>query len=798
MHLDSDLATKALGIIWNTSSDLLTIHVSSLIPQGQLTKRVLVSDVSRTFDVLGWYSPTLIFAKILLQRCWEEKCEWDEPVSQSIARDYLQWRTELPLLSKHSVSRPYLTYSFQAVDIQLHGFCDASEKAYAAVIYLRATDDEGITQTSLITSKMRVAPIKQQTIPRLELCGAVLLARLSSHVAKTLGIPLSHVHHWTDSTIGPRRLKTFVANRISAISDLTPARNWRHVGSLENPADCASRGIMPSILLQHSLWWNGPDWLREQPDNWPSMQPTSVSIPDEEKPAICNIVSQSRSPGSNFPIDFNSFSSFSKLVRVTAWVTRFIRKCRNKGQEAMCGNSLSTRELQDAENLLIRTVQSSQFSEDINHLKKKSTVSKRSPLRNLNPFLDNNNILRVGERLRRISLSTTAKHPSILGAKHPVVKLVILSEHFRLLHGGPTLVASSLAQRYHIIRGRPTIRAIIHNCVTCRRQTRRTQDQIMGQLPPERLEPQVVFTNVGVDFAGPITVKRGNPRKPTLTKAVFVCLVTKAVHLEAVTGAFLAALKRFVARRGIPSNIYSDNGSNFQGAASELRAIYRFLDEPATKQTLIEFSVSQRIKWHFIPSLAPHFGGIWESAVKSFKTHLRRVTREVRLNFEELSTTLSQIEACLNSRPLTTLPDAEDAISVLTPGHFLIGKPVTALPEVPQEEPKAIHLAKRWQLCQQITRHLWKRWTREYISTLNKVFKWHTPTRNFKTGDIVLYQGESSIASKWPLARVTSTHPGEDGYVRAVTIFNGLHHLTRPINKLVLLLDPASSSDSTY
>ena len=246
VHLDSDLATKALGIIWNTSSDLLTVHVSSLIPQGQLTKRVLVSDVSRTFDVLGWYSPTLIFAKILLQRCWEEKCEWDEPVSQSIARDYLQWRTELPLLSKHSVSRPYLTHSFQAVDIQLHGFCDASEKAYAAVIYLRATDDEGITQTSLITSKTRVAPIKQQTIPRLELCGAVLLARLSSHVAKTLGVPLSHVHHWTDSTIvlswldgGPRRLKTFVANRISAISDLTPARSWRHVGSLENPADAA-------------------------------------------------------------------------------------------------------------------------------------------------------------------------------------------------------------------------------------------------------------------------------------------------------------------------------------------------------------------------------------------------------------------------------------------------------------------------------------------------------------------------------------------------------------------------------
>ena len=195
--------------------------------------------------------------------------------------------------------------------------------------------------------------------------------------------------------------------------------------------------------------------------------------------------------------------------------------------------------------------------------------------------------------------------------------------------------------------------------------------------------------------------------------------------------------------------------------------------------------------------MAPHFGGIWESAVKSFKTHFRRVTHEVRLSFEELSTTLSQIEACLNSRPLTALPDAEDSISVLTPGHFLIGKPIMMLPEDPQEGLKEVRLTKRWQLCQQITRHLWKRWTWEYISTLNKATKWHTPTRNFKTGDIVLYQGDSSVVSKWPLARVISTHPGKDGYVRAVTIFNGVHHLTRPINKLVLLLDPTSTSDLT-
>ena len=366
VHLDSDSATKALGILWNTESDSLTIHVSSLFPQGQLTKRSLVSDVSRTFDVLGWYSPTLIYAKILLQRCWEEKAEWDEPVSQSISQDYYQWRTELPLLSEHSVSRPYLSNSFQAHEFQLHGFCDASEKAYAAVIYLRAIDEQGNMQTSLVTSKTRVAPIKRQTILRLELCGAVLLARLSSHIAKTLSIPLSHVYNWTDSTIvlswldgGPRRLKTFVANRIATISDLTPTGSWKHVSSSENPADCASRGIMPSALLQHSLWWNGPDWLRESPDHWPSAQPAPVSIPEEEKPVVCNILSHSPSAESSFPINCKSFASFSKLLRVTAWVTRFVHNCRNKGHGVACSDSLSAQELQDAENHWIHMSRSS-------------------------------------------------------------------------------------------------------------------------------------------------------------------------------------------------------------------------------------------------------------------------------------------------------------------------------------------------------------------------------------------------------------------------------------------------------
>lgn len=193
---------------------------------------------------------------------------------------------------------------------------------------------------------------------------------------------------------------------------------------------------------------------------------------------------------------------------------------------------------------------------------------------------------------------------------------------------------------------------------------------------------------VGVDFAGPISVKSGPSHKPVLVKSyicVFVSLTVKAVHLETVsdltTEAFLALLRRFVARRGKPSLILSDHGTNFVGAARELKDLADFLSLQNTQGGISDFCSCQHIAWDFLPEHAPHFGGIWEAAVKSLKTHLRRVTGNIRFTFEELTTLLTQIEACLNSRPLVPLPSDDDGIEVLTPGHFLIARPIESLPD---------------------------------------------------------------------------------------------------------------------
>ena len=230
-----------------------------------------------------------------------------------------------------------------------------------------------------------------------------------------------------------------------------------------------------------------------------------------------------------------------------------------------------------------------------------------------------------------------------------------------------------------------------------------------------QVTPGIVFQQVGVDYAGPVRLRAGHVRKPTFLKAyigVFVSFTIKAVHLELISdltsASFIACLRRFIARRGKPHTIWSDHGSNFVGAQGELMELAAFLDEQQKKGEISDFCSSQMIQWTYIPEWAPHFGGLWESAVKSTKTHLKRILGEAKLTFEEYSTVLCQVEACLNSRPLVPVDSDEDGMEALTPGHFLIGRPLEALPDPPFTF-KSKSIQRRWNLCQTLTHHFWKR-----------------------------------------------------------------------------------------
>jgi hypothetical protein len=284
----------------------------------------------------------------------------------------------------------------------------------------------------------------------------------------------------------------------------------------------------------------------------------------------------------------------------------------------------------------------------------------------------------------------------------------------------------------------------------------------------ERVTPDAVFSRVGVDYAGPVYTKHGATRKPTILKSyicIFVSLSVKAVHIELVSDltaeAFIACLRRFIARRGKPTLIWSDHGTNFVGTTHLLQEFFDFLQQQTMAKMIKDFCSCQNIVWEFIPERAPHLGGLWEAAVKSTKVHLSRIVGNVKLTFEEMTTVLTQIEACLNSRPLASLPRDDDGVEALTPGHFLIGRPLEALPDAAFSY-RSVSLLRRWHLCQSLVRHFWKRWSTEYLVTLQKLTKWQHPSKNVAVGDIVLlrkmgwfqHNGHSPRSSRHPLGKM--------------------------------------------
>ncbi|XP_047996213.1 uncharacterized protein LOC125234071 [Leguminivora glycinivorella] len=376
--------------------------------------------------------------------------------------------------------------------------------------------------------------------------------------------------------------------------------------------------------------------------------------------------------------------------------------------------------------------------------------------------------------------------------------MLINEAHLQTLHGGNKLTMAVVRQKYWILGLKRMTKSSIRNCVKCIRYKAATASQKMGQLPEPRVTPSQTFSHTGVDMAGPIQVRTTKGRGNKATKgyiAVFVCLATKAIHLELVgdlsTESFIAALIRFKARRGHISHIYSDNGRNFVGAARMLHTqLLEIMQSPHVQNAVTTMGT----QWHFNPPLAPHFGGIWEAGVKAMKYHLKRVIGESTLTYEELSTLLSQVESCLNSRPLCAQSDNINDNTVLTPSHFLIGREAVGIPDPINDV--STNLQQRWKLIQKMKKDFWKTWSRDYLHQLQQRYKWQLDQGNINKGTVVLIKDENVTPSQWPLAKVIETHPGADGKTRVLTLQKAPGNcLKRAIHKVIPL--PNNKEDIT-
>ena len=438
-----DRVGKLLGVLWDGDTDKFLFKVDELekeVGQVSITKRQVLRIAASIFDPLGFLGPFTVRLKILFQMLCVNNNNWDEPL---VGDALLTWKSimaQMHLLSNVTVPRCYFDLYQNPTLIQVHGFCDASERAYAAVLYIRCTYSDNCIDTRLVTSKTRVAPIKTQTIPRLELLGALILARLINSVVPLLGRSCE-VYCWTDSMTvlqwitNKRIYKQYVQSRVDEIRQMTNQCLWRHCPGAINPADLPSRGTGANELVKSQLWWSGPEFLKSSEDKWPvtylkelstqasleivknqptifhSLLSTETSRPDQMD--ICNV------------IEVRNFSRFNRLLRVTAYVLRFVNHLkggvrRQSGSKRVSTKLVEAGEMNKAELVWLRSVQHRAFNDEICFLKQ---LTRKKPLyvSQFGLYLDEDQLIRCKGRIGNSSLPPESKNPVFLPSKNEFV-----------------------------------------------------------------------------------------------------------------------------------------------------------------------------------------------------------------------------------------------------------------------------------------------------------------------------------------------------------------------------------------
>ena len=790
---------RTLGLHWDQEDDVYTFRGSCLQDrntgptQSLATKREVLRTVMSIFDPLGFLASYLVTAKVLLQDVWRAGIGWNDELPTALNDRWEKWKESLEQLDGFTIPRGYDAKTSRTSPVELHVFCDASTQAYAAAAYVRVPTAEGF-HSSLVMTKMRVAPLKPTSVPRLELQAAVMGSRLAQTICEGHSLQIVRTMYWTDSSTvlqwiktETHRLKPFVAHRIGEITESTNASDWRWVPTKENVADDATRGLQPHELT--GRWLSAPQFLQHDEANWPA-QPQWMNVSSEHdaelKAEFC-ATQVAPKPSLCIP-DAERFSSYPKLLRSTAWVSRFIDNLKRKlDKQPQIEGELTADEIKRAERLQCRKVQSDCFAQEIHDLQQGGQVSGASRLSQLAPILDEEGIIRLKGRTGNTpGIAFEAVQPMILDPKHEVVRLMIQHQHNLSGHHGQERVLNELRQRYWVLIARTAVRRAWNVCQACKNKRAAPVLPEMAPLPTCRLTPHVrPFTNTGVDYFGPLTVTVGRHHEKRYG-VLFTCLSTRAVHLEIATSlstdAAIMAIRRLCARRGNPAHIYSDNGTNFKGADRELKRAMEDFDQDQLKA----FASGRSFEWHFNPPSAPHMGGSWERLVKSVKVALQAILHQQAPKDEVLSTVFTEAEAVVNSRPLSYVSgDADDEPS-LTPFNFLIGSTSAARPPGVFNEDD-LRLRKQWRVAQRLADHFWKRWMKEYLPTLTRRTKWLKPSRPVQIDDVVIICDDNMPRGSWPRGRVVAVHPGQDGIVRVVDVKTSTGVFRRPVTKLCVI-----------
>ena len=787
---------KVLGLTWCQDSDSLSLQFDQPSSVVLNTKRRILKILAHVFDPIGLVAPFVVVIKIIFQKLWVLSLGWDDLIPDFLEREATSWYSDF-LRLKMQVPRKYFDVGVLELVasgcLQIHVFCDASLKAYGSVIFFRAVFPDGSVGLSFVMAKSRVAPLKSVTLPRLELLAALVGSRLCAYVRKSIiGLDSAPCYFWSDSQIvlcwinsHPSRFKIFVSNRVSEIQSLSSPTDWRFCRSECNSADVLSRGCSLDSL-EENFWTAGPRWLLCPESKWncgdgrsdfSSFSDHQESV-SEMKVHMGSIQVCDLSWWSKFKI---RHSRFSKLVRVVAWVFRFRDNPRlsnvRKSEDLQLDEVVSAREY------CLHLSQMECFPDEYSLLRQGTSLPKDSALWHLNPRFDSaRQLLCVSTRLDFSEEAPEFIFPVILSHRCWMTKLIILDIHVRLGHAGVQFTLMELRSKFWCLKGRRTVRSVIQKCAMCRKFVAKSFSQPPAPLPSDRVVVSRPFTVTGVDYAGPLYIVG----RKKVYLCLFTCATTRAVHLELCDSLsasdFLMAFTRFVARRGQPKKVYSDNGSHFRCGDRLLQEEFdRF-----SRQKVHEFSVVKGFEWIFIPPASPWWGGFWERLVGLVKRLLVRIAGKSLLSSTELLTILCSCEAIINRRPLTYLYDHPDCILPLSPNHFLLPESGNEPDIVTLDAPfSGDDFRRRLRLKESLLSSFLSRWSREYLGELRN---FHRERSSFQpqTGQIVLVECEGK-RHNWPLGVIDTVLPGKDGVVRVAKVRTNSGYMTRPVEKLYLL-----------
>ena len=836
LHCDSLPTQRSLGVYWNLEKDSFTFRVS--LPDKPFTRRGVHSVINSIYDPIGLAAPVTFEGKKLLQKLVamgkrskeNDPLTWDDPLPEKLMQHWQRWKDSLCELQHVTVPRCYHPKEFKDISrAELHAFADASQDAIAASVYLRLYNIDGKQAVSFVYGRSRVAPLQSTSIPRLELCGAVLATQVVRKIQKEIDIEIAGVTYYTDSKVvlgyitnESRRFYVYVANRVQIIRSVSTPQQWRYIESERNPADLATRGLKPSELM-NSKWLNGPDVLRNGMyiSSTNETYEINESDPELRKDVMTHKTKLSKCHMRGLGAErFSRFSKFSSLRRALANIIVRIRLFKLRKQEGTANVTTepwrfpTAGELQQAEKVLIKTTQEEAFAhlqgdtfatinpeqQSRKQIVERKKNLKKTCLRTLDPFIDNNGIIRVGGRLRRTQFEYKEKHPILLPKGHHVSRLIVRHYHQQVHHQGRQITHGAIRQAgYWLIGGHRMVAGEINACVLCKKLRGAPLEQQMADLPPDRTEVSPPFTNVGFDVFGPWSVctrrMRGGASNSKRWGLLFTCLSSRAVHVELLesldTSAFICALRRFFALRGPAMILRCDRGTNFVGAKTDLDKALDEMDSGKIQRFLAESGC----EWKFNPPYSSHFGGVWERQIRTIRSVLDAILAEnsnVNLTHELLSTFMAEVTAIVNARPIAALPSDVDDPQPLSPAMLLTMKARPFGPPPGEFIPDDLYARQRWRRVQYLADQFWAKWRREYLQNLQHRHKWNHPKTNLNDGDVVLVKDDSKYRNDWPMGRVVEAVKSKDNRVRKATIMilsNGKKTvLLRPIKDLILLV----------